>query len=97
MPTYIVLGNWTEQGAHSIKSTVERAQAFQAAAVQAGVQVKGVWWTMGQYDFVAVVDAPDDETISAGLLMQAAQGNSRSQTLRAFDAETMSRIIEKIP
>ncbi len=97
MPTYIVLGNWTEQGARNIKGTIERAQAFQAAAEQAGVQVKGVWWTMGQYDFVAVVDAPDDETISAGLLAQAAQGNSRSQTLRAFDAETMARIVGKIP
>jgi uncharacterized protein with GYD domain len=97
MATYVILGNFTEQGLRNVKNTVERAQAFQAAAAQAGVQVQGIWWTMGQHDFVAVVDAPDDETISAGLLMQAMHGNFRSQTLRAFDAEAMARIVGKIP
>ena len=97
MATYVLLLNFTEQGIKGVKSTVDRAQAFQAAAQKAGAQVKALYWTLGQYDLVTIVEAPDDETMTALALGTAALGNVRTETLRAVDAEAMRRIIGKMP
>ncbi|MCS6858766.1 MAG: GYD domain-containing protein [Abditibacteriales bacterium] len=97
MPTYVVLLNWTDQGVRNVKDTVARAQAFQATASQQGVQVKALYWTMGAYDGVIVLEAADEETAGAVLLSVAALGNVRAQTLRAFDADEMTRMIGKMP
>jgi uncharacterized protein with GYD domain len=55
-----------------------------------------VWWTLGAHDIVATVEAPDDDTLAAALLAVAAQGNLRSETLRAFSREEMRAIISKV-
>lgn len=96
MATYIILGNFTELGIKNVKGSPERAKAFESAASQKGVKVKSVYWTIGQYDIAAIAEAPNDETITAALLALGRQGNVRTQTLRAFDASEMSRILEKV-
>jgi uncharacterized protein with GYD domain len=96
MPTYIVLGHFTEQGVKNVKESPKRAEAFMQNAAKAGVNVKALYWTIGQYDVVVVVDAPDDETVTAGLLNLAALGNIRTQTLRAFDVKEMAQVIAKM-
>jgi uncharacterized protein with GYD domain len=60
-------------------------------------QFKDVYWTLGTHDIVALVDAPDDETLAAGLLTVGAQGNIRTTTLRAFSREEMRSVISKAP
>jgi uncharacterized protein with GYD domain len=97
MPAYISLVNFTEQGAHNAKGTVERTQAVKKAAEAAGGRVIGVWWTLGQYDIVLVAEAPNDETAARLLLTVAMQGNTRSTTLRAFSEEEMARIVQGLP
>lgn len=60
-----------------------------------GAKVLNIYWTVGPYDLVAVVEAPDDETATAVLLQVGGLGNVRTTTLRAFGREEMDRIITK--
>ncbi|MHB9860284.1 GYD domain-containing protein [Streptomyces sp. YIM S03343] len=95
MPTYVTLLNWTDQGIRNYKDTAQRAEAFAAAIQNLGGKLVNLYWTVGSYDLVTVVEAPDDETATAALLQVGSAGNVRSTTLRAFDREEISRIITK--
>jgi uncharacterized protein with GYD domain len=97
MPTYVVLLNWTDQGIRNVKDSPERAQAAAALAEQMGARFKETYWTLGQYDVVAVIEAPDDETATAFALASSGQGNIRTTTLRAFDQEEFQQILDKTP
>ncbi len=96
MATYIALVHFTDQGIRNIKQTTERAKALSAAAAKLGVKVKDTYWTMGAYDAVLVAEAPNDEAITALALSVGALGNIRTQTMRAYSAEEMSKIIAKM-
>ncbi|MET8220579.1 GYD domain-containing protein [Streptomyces hirsutus] len=95
MPTYVTLLNWTDQGIRNYKDTAKRSEAFSAAAQKLKTKVLNLYWTVGSYDLVAVVEAPDDETATAVLLQLGGVGNVRTTTLRAFGREEMDRIIAK--
>ena len=56
-----------------------------------------MYWTLGQYDQVCVFDVPDDETAACVLLAADMLGNIRTQTLRAFTASEMEKILAKVP
>jgi uncharacterized protein with GYD domain len=96
MATYIVLGQFTDQGIRDVKKTTKRAEDFKKMAEKAGTTVKDVYWTLGQYDLASVVDAPDDASMNALLLSVGALGNIRTQTLRAFSADEMQQILAKM-
>ena len=96
MAPYIVLGQFTDQGIRNVKDTTKRAEAFKDAARKAGVTVKDLYWTLGQYDVVTTVDAPDDATMTALLLSVGSLGNLRTQSMRAFSADEMGRILGKL-
>jgi uncharacterized protein with GYD domain len=96
MPAYIVLCQFTEQGVRTVKETTKRADAFKAMAKKAGATVKDLYWTLGQYDLVAVMEAPDDVSATAVLLSVGSLGNIRTQALRAFSAEEMGRVLGKM-
>jgi uncharacterized protein with GYD domain len=93
MPTFVALMNWTDQGVRAYRDSPRRADSFTAAAQQRGVRVLHFLWTVGAYDVVAVLEAPDDETAAAALLQLGALGNVRTTTLRAFDADEMRHLI----
>ena len=97
MTTYIALGNFTEQGMRTIKDTTKRAAANEKALKKMGVTMKALYWTMGQYDLVSIVEAPDDVSMSAVSLAIGAAGNVRGQTLRAYTREEMEAIVKKLP
>lgn len=96
MATYIVLGNFTDQGIRNVKDTAKRAEAFKGMAQKLGVTVNEVYWTLGQYDIATIVDAPDDAAITALGLSAGALGNVRTQCLRAFTAEEIGPIIDRM-
>jgi uncharacterized protein with GYD domain len=96
MPTYIVLGQFTDQGVRSVKETTKRAEGFKAMAKKAGATVKEIYWTLGQYDLVTVVEAADDISATALLLSLGSLGNIRTQCLRAFSADEMGRVLGKM-
>jgi uncharacterized protein with GYD domain len=95
MPMYISLLQFTDQGIRSVKDTTARAANATAEAEKMGVKVTQAFWTMGAYDVVLLLEAPDDETLSAFSLKLASQGNVKSHTMRAFSREEMERILAK--
>jgi len=97
MPTYVALINWTDQGVKSVKDTVQRYEAAQAAGMKMGVKFKELYWTMGAYDIVGIVEAPDDATVSRFLLATGAVGNIRTATMRAYSKEEMTQILKGMP
>jgi uncharacterized protein with GYD domain len=95
MPTYVVLYRFTGEGRKKVKDTVKRAAEVRKQNEARGFKVLGHYWTQGRYDLVAVVDAPSEEAMVAGLFGIAEAGNVASETLRAFTAEEMQKILAK--
>jgi uncharacterized protein with GYD domain len=95
MPRYVTLINWTEQGIAGFKESVDRYEATQKQFEDLGVRLVDVYWTLGEHDIVAVVEAPDDESATAALLMLGSAGNVRTKTMRAFSREEMRGVIDK--
>ena len=96
MPKYIALATYTEQGRRNIKETVGRVEALTEMARMAGIVLEQIYWTRGSYDFIAVVEAPNDERLAAMSLSAERLGNVRMQIVRAFDAEEMKRIVNRL-
>ncbi len=97
MPGYIVLYKFTHQGLANIKEAPERIKQAKAMAEQRGVKVVGVWTTLGEYDMVAVIDAPNDQTVAGGVLTQASEGGVTTTTMRAFSEEEFGQIVSGLP
>jgi len=93
--TYIALLNWTDQGIRAYKDTPKRADAFAAAVQKLGAKLVKIYWTVGPYDLVCIIEAPDDETATAALLQVGGVGNVRTTTLRAFGRDEVEGIIAK--
>ena len=93
MITYIVLWNFTDQGARNIKLTTERADVFRAQAKELGVNVKDYFWTLGGYDGVIILEAPDDEKVARLILLTCSLGTVRAQALRAFSRGDIERVL----
>ena len=96
MATYILLGNFTDQGARAVRDTTKRAEAVRELGRKVGVTVKDVYWTLGQFDVALTAEAPDDAAMTAFGLSVGALGNVRTQTLRAFTPDEMGRIIGRM-
>ena len=96
MPTYIMLGSFTDQGIRAVKDTAKRAEAVRATAKKFGVTVKDLYWTMGQYDIALIADSPDEASMTAFGLSIGALGNVRTQTLRAFSADEIGQILGRV-
>jgi uncharacterized protein with GYD domain len=97
MPTYITTLHFTEQGIKAARDTCERAAAFKAAAEKLGVKVTGLYWTLGAFDGLLVLEAPDEEALTAALLQLGSLGNVRTQTARAYDAAEMRKVLGRLP
>jgi uncharacterized protein with GYD domain len=96
MPTYVALINWTDQGIRTVRETLDRADKFEQLAQKHGASLEQVYWTVGPYDIVAIIEAPDDESATAVLLEGSSLGNIRTITLRAYDRDEMSGIIQRL-
>jgi uncharacterized protein with GYD domain len=96
MPTYVVLMNWTDQGIRTVKESVHRRDQADALAERHGARIEQVYWTVGPYDLVCVLEATDDESATAMLLELGSAGNLRTTTLRAYDHDQMQGIIQRL-
>jgi uncharacterized protein with GYD domain len=97
MATYISLVQFTDKGIQAAKETTQRVADWASKVESMGVSIKQMYWTLGQYDQVCVFDAPDDETAASVLLAADMLGNIRTETLRAFTASEMEKILAKVP
>ena len=96
MATYIALSSFTDQGIRNVKDSTKRADAVKEAAKKYGTKMTQIYWTLGHYDLVAIIEAPDDTSATAFALAIGAAGNVRTQTLRAFSKEEMNGILAKM-
>ena len=97
MATFITTVQFTEQGIKAVRDTCDQAEALMAAAEKMGVKVTGLYWTLGAFDGVIILEAPDEATATAALLHLGSLGNLRTQTARAFDAAEMRKILGLLP
>lgn len=93
MPAYVTLFNFTDQGIRNSKDTPARAKAAAKALEAMGGRFIGIWWLLGQYDGLVIMEAPDDETITKFAMATGMQGNIRTLTMRAFSEDEITSII----
>ena len=94
MPIYVTLFKWTDQGRKDVGSLPDRAAAVEKRIQeQVGGKVIGNYVTMGQYDQIAITEAPDDETVAKMALMIAGRGNAISETLRGFSMDEVRKLV----
>ena len=92
MPHYIVLGNYTEQGIRSVKDSVKRDEDAHRMIERAGGKVQ-LYYTLGEHDFVAVLEMPSDESLLKFLLQIGQDGNVRTKTLRAWTESEAHKVM----
>lgn len=96
MPIYVVLSNFTEQGRRDIQHTSDRLDRLAPVAQKLGVKVLANAITMGQYDVVTVMDAPDDATIGKVIGTVLSRGYVTTQTMRGFSIEEFRQVTSDI-
>ncbi len=97
MSTYFILANWTEQGIKAIKASPKRVRATKRLAKDCGVKFRSFHMTLGQYDVIASIEAPDDEAVARFALALGSAGNVRTTTLKGFTEQEHREIIGSLP
>ena len=97
MSTYIVLANYTDQGIRNVTDSPSRLEAVKNLLLELGGEMKDFYLTMGGYDIVVVIEAPNDEVAAKFALKTASFGNVRTTTLKAFPEAEYRRIISELP
>jgi uncharacterized protein with GYD domain len=93
MATYIALVNWTDQGIKNVKEAPARVDAARGLADKLGCEMRDFYMTIGPYDMVATLEAPDDEAAAKFALSLGSAGNVRTTTLKAFPEDSFRKII----
>ena len=96
MASYIVLLKWTGQGIGNVKESPKRLDTGRKNFKKFGVKIKDTYLTMGRYDLVCLVDAPDDESFARAMLTLGSQGNVQTETLKAFTEAEYRTIVDSI-
>jgi len=96
MPTYIALSTFTDQGIRTIKDTTKRAAAVKDLAASFGANMTQIYWTLGEFDLVVIIEAADEQAATTFAMSVGAAGNVRTHTLRAFNAGEMDAILGKM-
>lgn len=93
MSKYVMLGKWTDQGAHDYTNTLQRVSDDAESFVGTGGEMLDVYWTMGNYDVVMIAEFPDDESAAAAALKVAGASWLRLTTMRALDKDTIGKLV----
>ena len=97
MSTYFILANWTEQGIKDVKASPKRLRAAKRLAKDCGVKFRSFHMTLGQYDIIVSVEAPNDEAVARFALALGSSGNVRTTTLKGFTEQEYQKIIGSLP
>jgi uncharacterized protein with GYD domain len=95
LPRFIVLGNFTEQGIKNIKDISKRDESARLMIEEAGGKMQ-LFYTLGEYDFIAIVELPKDEDVVKFLFQVGSLGNVRTKTLKAWNESEISNIASQI-
>lgn len=93
MPTYISLVNLTSKAVEDPKGIPGRIEDSRKLFESLGAKLKEIYLVTGQYDYVVIAEAPDDETAAKVLLSLVSKGYVRTQTFRAFTPQEITRIV----
>src|SRR6266568_3913787 len=94
--SYVMLANWTDQGARQVKDSPKRLDAAKRALVEMGGEFKTLYMTMGDYDLIVIYEAPDDAVAARFTLLLAQMGAVRTRTLKAFPEAAYREIINSL-
>jgi uncharacterized protein with GYD domain len=97
MPTYIMLGNFTQMGIEKIKDAPQRFESATEALKAVGGALKDYYFTIGRYDFVATIEVPNDEALMKFLAILGRVGAVRTETLVAIPRARGHEIIKELP
>jgi uncharacterized protein with GYD domain len=92
---YIVLMRFTDQGIRNVKDTIGRAEAEKSEAEKLGCEFT-VYWTLGKYDGIGILEAPNDDAAMEFGLRVGRLGNTRTTTLKAFTEEEIAKVVNKL-
>jgi uncharacterized protein with GYD domain len=90
MPAYVMLTNLTAEGVRTLKNNPNRVTEVNKEVEAIGVKVLAQYATLGQYDFVTIVEAPDDKTMAKVSVELGSRGTMKSQTLAAMPVEELA-------
>jgi uncharacterized protein with GYD domain len=96
MTTYVMLTKWTDQGMRQVKESPKRLDTAKKALKDMGGDFKSFFMTMGDYDIVAVYEAPDDAVAARFTMMLGMLGNVRTTTLKAFPEAAYREIVNSL-
>jgi len=90
MPTYVMLTNLTAEGVRTLKNNPNRVTEVNKEVEAIGVKVQAQYAVLGPYDFVTIVEAPDDKTMAKVSVELGSRGTMKSQTLAAMPIEELT-------
>jgi uncharacterized protein with GYD domain len=93
MAYYVLLISWTDQGIRNVKETTNRITAAEQLFQKHGAKLGQIYMTMGHYDYVAISEAPDDESMTKALLALGTLGNVRTETMRAYGRDELAGLV----
>ena len=93
MPTYIMLTRLTSDGVKTIKDNPGRVHEVTREVEQLGVKVLDQWATLGEYDFISVVEAPDEKTMAKLSIEMGSRGTVMNETLTAIDVKEFTQAL----
>ncbi|MCJ7763386.1 GYD domain-containing protein [Candidatus Bathyarchaeota archaeon] len=93
MPSFVVLGNWTEQGMQNVQDAPKRIRETHGIVEKAGGKMQ-LFYTLGKFDFVMIVEVPNDDVVMAILLCLGSMGNVRTTTMKAWTEAEGAKILK---
>ncbi len=96
LASYIMLWNWTDQGIRNAKDSPQRYESFKKDLEKAGGKLVAGYYTMGEYDGVIILEAPNNEVVMKIILSTASLGNIRTKTLKALPYAEAAKIMESL-
>jgi uncharacterized protein with GYD domain len=94
MPLYLLLSRLSTQGVQTLKSNPDRLREVNKDVEELGARIVHQWATLGEWDFVNVVEAPDTQTIARVSVALGARGSTRIQTLPALTIDELLAALE---
>ena len=92
MPTFVILGNWTDEGLKKVKDAPDRIKETHSAVAESGGKMQ-LYYTMGKFDFVSIMEVPKDEDAMAILLCLGSMGNIRTATMKAWTESEAAKLL----
>jgi uncharacterized protein with GYD domain len=97
MPVYVGLFNFSDDGLRAIRESPARTREVVHWLEDQGFSVHGIYYTLGQYDLVSIVEAPDEESQVKAVLALNQQGFFRTTTMKAYSVDEFADIVEDLP